>query len=1072
MVSMSKAMSSSGAASYFEKDNYYMKDGVTEKGEWQGELAHSLGFDGEVNKVDFTALVNGYDPSKLDKDQLKQIESYAKEASAITQRFEREDDEGKVAMKSEIDQFNANKKEFDTTLSQDAKFVDDGRNIAGVREHRAGFDITFSAPKSASIAALVLGDSRIIEAHQKAVETSLNHIQEFGAQGRVWNADHSKQVKENTQSLAVAKFTHYTSRGVEGKVPDPQLHTHGFVLNMTQTSSGIKALEPRELYKMQKESGQIYQNEFAKEVEKLGYALEWNKQQNGNYTFEIKGISQELRDEFSKRTEQIETHLQKLEKSMGRELTVAEKQAYKMDVREEKQVQDINELKQNWQAQVQEKGLSVEALKQDEKLTSDARITNDTKEVVSTAIQNLESSKSVFSERDIIKEASKVSLGLSNLQEIREAITTADKITLNDGRFTTQNVLNAEKSIIGHIENGKNEKDAIISKEELSTLTSQSDTYERLTDGQKEALEHIATSKDTIIAIQGDAGTGKTASMKELNSLLGDKVDFIGLAPTGKAANELEENAGIHSMTVDKFLLMNSDKDAHKGEDLRTLPEQMKDGLASINQTLRSYMPTNFSKIDPLNVITKTAAYATGKLVKEGMDSLIEKTGDFAEAFNQKEKVFIVDESSMLGTLKMDQLLKKIEDQGGRAVFMGDVKQLNAVEQGKMFEKMQEHASTITMSEVLRQKTDETKEFASAMKDGNGLQAIECLEERNKLIINENKDKLSAEVITKASEDFIQKGTDKTIVLTANNQDKEGLNAGIREKLVDAGVVQQGRETDVLMTKSLDTFDKKMASNYNAGDILIANKHQGDLKSGGKAMVSNVDQENNRLTIQYTNGKGELKEREVSAERMNSFTAYEVDQKSFGSNDRIMFTKNDKDLDVKNGEIGTVKSFDGENMVVAKDDKEIQLSVNDYQHLTHAYAVTTHKSQGSSIDNVHIFAPTSSEMENKQAGYVEATRAKEEVTVYTDNKEQLAEMWSQEASKENAIDHFNSENNSNNLSKEQDSSSKIHESESSTTQSSHTHEDKEVQQQVNEEHSTHEKEQESERELSREENRE
>ena len=375
------------------------------------------------------------------------------------------------------------------------------------------------------------------------------------------------------------------------------------------------------------------------------------------------------------------------------------------------------------------------------------------------------------------------------------------------------------------------------------------------------------------------------------------------------------------------------------------------------------------------------------------------------------------------------------------------------------------------MSEVLRQKTDETKEFVSAIKEGNGLHALEGLEESNKLVVDENKDKLSAEVITRASEDFIQKGIDKTVVLTATNHDKESLNEGIREKLVDAGVVQQGVETDVLMPKTLDSFDKKMASNYNTGDILIANKHQGDLKSGGKAIVSDVDQENNKLTIQYTNSKGELKEREVSAERMNSFTAYEMEQKSFGLNDRVMFTKNDKDLDVKNGEIGTVKSFDGENMVVAKDDKEIQLSMNDYQHLTHAYAVTTHKSQGASIDNVHIFAPTSSGMENKQAGYVEATRAKEDVTVYTDNKEQLAEMWSHEVSKENAIDHV-AGINTNDLSNEQDSSSKIHESENTTTQPSHTSDDKDVLHQANEEHSTHEKEQESERALSREDNRE
>lgn len=1016
---MSKAMSANGASSYFEKDNYYIKDGVTEKGVWQGNLANAFGLSGIVEKNTFFALVSGYSHNKLTNEQTKELSALNKEASKLTEAFEKSESvlngvrneiEKEKAQKNkdeiilQIKEYNEKKEAFDRALPEGVKLIQDGRNKAGVIEHRAGFDVTFSASKSVSTVALVLGDDRLIQAHKEAVETALRHIEQYGAQGRIM--ENGERRKENTDSLAIAKFTHYSSRGAEGQIPDPQLHTHGFVLNMTQTSTGLKALEPREIYKMQRESGQIYQNELAHAVEKLGYAVEWTKEENGNFSFEIKGIKQELKDEFSKRTKQIETHLNKLEKSLGRPLTTAEKQAYKMDVRETKKAQDLDKLKEGWLETAKElnQETNLEVIRNSH--TSDKKLAKDVNEVVAKAIEHLEANKSVFSEREILAEASKISSGLSSLKEIKEAIKTAEKTLLDDGRFTTQKVLENELKIINEIENGKGREKSLMTKSKLDYYASKSKNYEGLTNGQKQAIEHIATSRDSIIAIQGDAGTGKTASMKVLNELLGDQVHFIGLAPTGKAAQELKEHAGFDSITIDRFLLLSGKKETN-GDDLRTSTEKAQDSLHEANLAIRSFLPKNFgTRIDPLNILGKTVAYGVGKLASKAMHGATNTVKESAKELVKKEKVFIIDEASMISTLNMSKLIDAVKEMEGRLVFMGDIKQLNAVEQGKMFEKIQKHASTITMSEVLRQRTAETKEFANAMKEGNADKALQNLESRGKLIENSDRQLLSKSLIERASKDFVR-NLKETIVLTASNKSKDEFNKEIRKELVKKGVVMDGKKATVLVAKPLGHFDKKIASSYNIGDVLIANKHQGDLKSGGKAYVVGIDKKENKVAIHYENSKGEFKTREIDAEKMKSFSVYERKELHFGTHDRIMFTKNDKDMNVKNGDIVSVKHFDGEYLRVqthGKNTREFNVDIAKYQHLSHAYAVTTHKSQGASIDNVHIYAFSKTGMETMEAGYVESTRAKQEVTVYTDDKEQLKESWGTKALKENASD--------------------------------------------------------------------
>ena len=125
-------------------------------------------------------------------------------------------------------------------------------------EHRAGWDATFSAPKSVSLTALVGGDERIREAHQQSVAVALDELERY-VQARIGG----NLPAETTGKWVAAKFEHDSARPVDGYAA-PQLHTHVVFFNLTETEDGgTYSLQPRELYKTQQYATAVYRSELA-----------------------------------------------------------------------------------------------------------------------------------------------------------------------------------------------------------------------------------------------------------------------------------------------------------------------------------------------------------------------------------------------------------------------------------------------------------------------------------------------------------------------------------------------------------------------------------------------------------------------------------------------------------------------------------------------------------------------------------------------------------------------------------------------------------------------------------------
>jgi conjugative relaxase-like TrwC/TraI family protein len=237
--------------------------------------------------------------------------------------------------------------EFDAALAgRDPKTGDQLVQPGGRgREHSAGWDMTFSAPKSVSVlwALSHEHDRRAIEqAHQSAVVAATTHLERVAGWARRGRAG---SVRERTAGLLTAQFDHYTSRE-----SDPQLHTHCFIFNFAPRRDGSwGAIVSRELYKAQKCAGRVYRRELGSELERLGYRLEQDSEK-----LRIALVPPDVERAFSKRRAAIEeaarAHGYKTAKGM--ELATLRTRRAKKDMR-------LEGLFKTWEAEAKAMGFQL-----------------------------------------------------------------------------------------------------------------------------------------------------------------------------------------------------------------------------------------------------------------------------------------------------------------------------------------------------------------------------------------------------------------------------------------------------------------------------------------------------------------------------------------------------------------------------------------------------------------------------------------------------------------------------------------------------------------------------------------
>jgi len=884
--------SSAQAASYYEADDYYSEGGVSPS-EWQGAGAEALGLSGEVGHDQFRDLLDG----KVAGEQL-------------------------------------------------------GTYRDGQLEHRPGWDVTLSAPKSVSIMAEVAGDRRLIVAHGEAVRTAMAHVEKHMAATRI--REGGTVAREATGNLIVASFQHGTSRA-----QDPQLHTHNVIMNATWDEDGAwRSLEPRALYQLQKQIGAIYRQELAVKARELGYEIETGK----DSLFEIKGISAEVIAAFSTRSAEIDAAL--AERGTSRDAaSAAEKQMAALDTREAKVAVDQASLVADWRETASQAGFGAAArLAMVEQATAKAAdplhradlATQATMadRAVAHAADKLGERQSVFSAAALQEEAGRIGLGRIGYAQIGAAIETAEKQgalidrTFEDRRgaefagFTTRQNVETESKMLRIEADGRGALAPIASPlAAAKAVASAAAQSERAGLGwnadQRQATEQLLTSRSQITALQGYAGTAKTTTVLATfaREAKARGMAVTALAPTASAAMVLGEALGTRGDTVARHLLS---------------PERS--------------APT-------------------------------------------RPAVWIVDEASLLSARDTARLFDLADKHDARIILVGDVKQLGSVEAGAAFAQLQGAGmETAKLAEIVRQTNEPTKEAVLASIEGDAKKALAALDRGGGQIIEsaDRTERFAAIAERYAALDKV--GRARTLVIEPSREGRDALTADIRVALTRTGALTGPAATvESLANKGLTRAEARDPMSYNKGDVVRFTRDYADkgVARGEAYRVENIDPAKAAIALKSEDGREvNWRLRQWGAGHAQAFAPQPMDLKT---GDAIRFTLNDREAGRINGGRGEVIAVDEQTRTATIQTpngrtETLNLDAARDRHIAHAYVDTAFAAQGRTADHVMIHADSkATNLVDQKSFYVGISRAKESATIFTNDRGKLVSAITERA---------------------------------------------------------------------------
>jgi conjugative relaxase-like TrwC/TraI family protein len=524
MLTISKPLSAGQARRYHAeefqnaRENYYTEADQI-RGVWYGQLADRWGLAGEVNEQHFQRLAEGQHP--LTGEQL-------------------------VRHQTAREMRNAR-----------------GETVTPM-EHRAGWDATFSAPKSVSITALVGGDARVRDAHRESVRVALGELEPY-VQARLGG----NRRAESTGNAVAALFEHDSARPVDGYAA-PQLHTHAVIFNLTETADGsVRPLQPRELYRTQQYATAVYRSELTVRLTALGYEIE----QGRSGQPEIRGYTQEYIDASSPRRQQIEAYLAREDRHGAAAAQIAAHQTRdaKTEISHEEMQQrhqDMAERFGNQPSQVREAAEGHEYDRHVAHEPADAAA-----RAVTFARDRALEREAVVDERALRRDALQRSFGDARLdditREIDRRVARGDFVAIETdthapGRsLTTPEMMRLEQETIDRVRAGQDQHPALASDDTRETIVRE---HPHLTDGQRAAVEEVLANRDQVMGLDGTAGAGKTTTLEVIREAAErEGYEVEGFAPTSRAAQKLEE-AGIESRTLQQHLTRGEDETRTTGD--------------------------------------------------------------------------------------------------------------------------------------------------------------------------------------------------------------------------------------------------------------------------------------------------------------------------------------------------------------------------------------------------------------------------------------------------------------------------------------------------------------------------
>ncbi|GAA2974638.1 conjugative relaxase-like TrwC/TraI family protein [Microbacterium terrae] len=698
-------------------------------------------------------------------------------------------------------------------------------DAASRRRAVAGYDFTFSIPKSASVLWGVAGASiqeRIVGAHHAAVAQTVAYLEREVAATRIGATARDGAVAQvGVAGIIATAFDHFDSRA-----GDPHLHTHVVISNKVQTllDGKWRSLDGRPLHAAVVALSELHEALFADELtRRLGVA--WEPRQRGrdrNIAWAISGVPENLVREFSSRARDIDVATDALIAEFlerhGRRpepATIMKLRAQAtLSTRPEKTVRSLAELTAAWRDRagqildrdaaswarsvaqgapptvVRAEDVPLEVVESLGRSVVDAVAEKRTtwrrwNLLAEAARQTMKYRFAAASDREVITEmvadaAERASLRLTapELASSPVEFQRADGSSVFRPRagalFTAHTLMDAEARLLARSRNLLAPRvDPHILRRRTAVVT--------LSNAQVTALAAVLGSGRALDVLVGPAGAGKTTAMLALRKAweaTHGAGSVVGLAPSAAAAHVLAADIGIATENTAKWW----QNHLMRGETLRA-----------------------------------------GQLV-------------------------IIDEASLAGTLSLDRITELATDAGAKVLLVGDHAQLQAVDAGGAFALLVHDRDDVAhLSDVHRFRHDWEKRASIQLRDGD-VDVVETYAENDR-IREGTVEAMIDEAYSAWRKDM---GAGKSSILVSDSNDAIAtLNARARADRILAGEVTGAHEVEL-----------RDGSRAARGDIVITRLNDRRLRTG-RSWVRNGD----RWVVDEVLAGGELRVRRADAKR-------------------------------------------------------------------------------------------------------------------------------------------------------------------------------------------------------------
>lgn len=670
-----------------------------------------------------------------------------------------------------------------------------------VKQAVAGFDFTFSPAKSISVLWALSDEetaSRIAACHHRAVAEAMAWAEDEFIRTRS-GAGGIRQVK--TRGLIAAEFTHFDTRA-----GDPDLHSHVLVSNKVQDVEGKwKALDGRTIFRfhqaMSFRYNSLIQDELTRE---LGVDFEAHDRGPGKQpVWEIVGIPTKVLTLFSRRRamaepvyrRKVEAYATRCGGAPNKRISNELWQQAILETRDAKKpAQSLDDLRSGWEEDLLATADGSELLAQIRTIISDEGepqrplfvADEHQDQACSQAIELATSRRNVF-RRSHVQTAVASILSAWRFESLEhrdrvqedvvddvleryglhlnghEPVALPEQLTNETGRgidvlldsdvYTTADLLAAEQRVFDAADENTGQKltDAQIEKELAAHAKREGWS---LNEGQQQLARHLLACGTLVATGVGPAGTGKTASMSLVTTAWRNSGrNVVGLAPSAAAATLLADDIQAPAYTIDSLVF-----------------------------TWRGLHPTR----------------AGGTLA------------DLPVTINPGD-MLLVDEAGMASTSNLAALVEIAHAAGAVLRFVGDPKQLEAVENGGLFGALTRAKPTAELSRVMRFGDDAEQEEASLRLRSGNTKGLDFYE-NNQWIHGGTRTEMLTQAATAYLADLA--AGRKALVLAATNADVETLNEIIRSHRVDQGLVDDSTTTAL-----------SHSERAGVGDIVIARKN-------------------------------------------------------------------------------------------------------------------------------------------------------------------------------------------------------------------------------------------------------